>query len=171
MKYLNAIKIREQFNENADIDTTKYIDIYNCPNCNVSLFNCDDSYVCQHCGFIYDKLLDTSIDTDYSMPNRRYERINHFKDYLKRFQKINKLFLPIDVIEKCCYTFNIINNAYNNDLNNRSKMLNYNYILLKIFQIIHLHHYTKYIKPIKCKKILIKYEEIWENIQKTLSFI
>lgn len=51
-------------------------------------------------------------------------------------------------------------------------IFNYQFIISKIFEIVELDHYNKYLKEVKCKKNIIKYNKIWNYVyQRIVEFL
>jgi hypothetical protein len=177
MSYLNYLKnqnyfdnLRNQFlNEPVEPTITKDI----CVNCYLPMNEYDGSLICTNCGLTYSGCIFDNIYIEKANnPNTCvYTRLNHFKICLNNFQKKNNININVSELENIYFIFNQINGVCDKYFINRVKMFNYNYLLIKIFEMAKLYDYIKFVKPIKCKKILLAYNNMFDLIIKDLKTV
>ena len=90
-----------------------------------------------------------------------YNNVNKILNLLGISQPI---VIDKDLEANIYFLFNVINSTFENIKTNRTNSLNYNFILLKIFQLLNLHHITHYLVPLKNNKKLIEHTTIWQQI-------
>jgi len=85
----------------------EYIDIYTCPQCKTELIRepSKGEHVCPDCYLSYRCMDDMTLSYAESQEmtyNKKfsYERINHFKEWLQRFQAKENTAIPEEIIEK-----------------------------------------------------------------------
>ena len=128
----------------------------------------DGMNLCFHCGLVcfcnyVSKYVDFHTQKYKIRRKSRYDRKYHIENVLNDIYFDNRVELTRNQMDRIYKVFKVIGNIHHLINQNRRRMINIKFIILKLFAILRLSQND--IKTMKSKSILEEYEKYWKDVQ------
>jgi Poxvirus Late Transcription Factor VLTF3 like len=157
-------QVNKYLNANLTIKKPKY----ECELCQGYLTTTDWAPTCTECGAVHEHFMSFKKEYDIYSPPKKvcYKQMNHL---LEQVKKKHRIILDYKQETRLKHLFSCILDSYEKFKGARKNMLNYEFILNKIFLCLNLPEISKKFKLLKSKKKLDEHENIWNYIKQELT--
>ena len=135
-----------------------------CEICGGYLVRTDWAPTCNECGSVHTHLQSLKFENDdFKKPQKvLYSQMLHL---LGKITKFHAIALDYKTRTRLIYLFDRVLTVFENVKGTRKNFMNYEYILMKIFEYMEKPEISCLFKKLKSKKTIIEHNTLWEKIK------